>query len=513
MESSSILPRIPDSDRVERPKLESAVAAFSNWHDGDDVAPFQAKYFKKLIPLNHPKEGEQFAFEVNLDQCTGCKSCVAACHSLNGLDDDESWRDVGTIISLEPARPYLQTVTSACHHCEDPACANGCPVLAYEKDASTGIVRHLDDQCIGCSYCILKCPYDVPKFNKTKGIVRKCDMCHDRLAEGEAPACVQACPNEAISIRIVEQASALKSERLLPGTFDSNYTLPTTRFVSKRPIPEEARYADAGQLRLDHAHSPLAWMLVLTQWGVGAQVFGVLAPLSHLERTVVAAAATILIVTGIGLSTLHLGQPLKAWRAFLGWRKSWLSREILTFGLLAQTALLAPITGILTNGGWPLPFTLALSAAVGIAAIGCSIMVYVDTRRPFWSAGRVSWQFLSTASLLGSATVALFVPLTGILTAATGVSMLLSDYRWMTKALREAASSLHTSARILIKPLKKTTVLRWSLLGASILLSLSGSALASTLLLAGSLVFCCASSVIDRHQFFTACNGPRMPEN
>lgn len=71
----------------------------------------------------------------------------------------------------------------------------------------TGIVRHLDDQCIGCSYCILKCPYDVPKFNARLGIVRKCDMCHQRLAVGEAPACVQACPTQAIRIVTVSASS------------------------------------------------------------------------------------------------------------------------------------------------------------------------------------------------------------------------------------------------------------------------------------------------------------------
>src|SRR6185369_3646357 len=165
-----------------------------------------------------------YAFEVDLDSCTGCKACVSACHSLNGLDDDETWRDVGLLIGGDRRHPFQQTVTTACHHCADPACLNGCPVLAYEKDPVTGIVRHLDDQCIGCSYCILKCPYDVPKFNHRLGIVRKCDMCHGRLLHGEAPACVQACPHEAIRIDIVNQnsvraVSAIPGVSVLPGAF------------------------------------------------------------------------------------------------------------------------------------------------------------------------------------------------------------------------------------------------------------------------------------------------------
>ena len=140
-----------------------------------------------------------------LDACTGCKACVTACHNLNGLDDDETWRDVGVLFGGTVLEPVQQTITTACHHCVDPACMNGCPVNAYDKNPVTGIVRHLDDQCIGCQYCTWKCPYDVPKYSKKRGIVRKCDMCSSRLAVGEAPACVQACPNEAISITLVNK--------------------------------------------------------------------------------------------------------------------------------------------------------------------------------------------------------------------------------------------------------------------------------------------------------------------
>ena len=197
----------------------TAVERFARWHESHDSPP--APSYRHLLPLTAPAAGEQYAFEVDLDRCSGCKSCVAACHSLNGLDEGETWRGVGLLVSantvskseIRNPKPearnsdfgFQQHVTTACHHCVDPGCLNGCPVLAYDKDPLTGIVRHLDDQCIGCQYCVFMCPYDVPKYSAARGIVRKCDLCHQRLAHGEAPACVQACPNEAIRITVMEQ--------------------------------------------------------------------------------------------------------------------------------------------------------------------------------------------------------------------------------------------------------------------------------------------------------------------
>src|SRR5687768_9357150 len=212
----------------------TAVERFSQHHDAD-ATPLQARYYRDLIPLNVPEPGQQYAFAVDLDACTGCKACVAACHSLNGLDDGESWRSVTLLTGTAGAAPFQQTVTSACHHCVDPACLKGCPVDAYEKDPITGIVSHLDDQCIGCSYCTLTCPYEVPVYNKSRGIVRKCDMCHGRLAAGEAPACVQACPNGAITVELVEVASVTVE-----------LTAPTTTYRSARRGTVEAPKAPVG---------------------------------------------------------------------------------------------------------------------------------------------------------------------------------------------------------------------------------------------------------------------------
>ena len=187
----------PVDEWLRRQNDLTAVDRFSAHHDGWDrgEVPTTAGRWRDRLPATPPTPGTQYGFEVDLDACTGCKACVAACHSLNGLDDGEQWRQVG---QLHPEAGGLgwgsTTVTSACHHCVDPACLAGCPANAYEKDPVTGIVRHLDDSCIGCSYCTLTCPYEVPTFNASLGIVRKCDLCAGRLAVGEAPACVQGCP-------------------------------------------------------------------------------------------------------------------------------------------------------------------------------------------------------------------------------------------------------------------------------------------------------------------------------
>ena len=254
----------------------SAVDRFSQDHSGGRV-PLQSKYYRDLIPATGPRTGEQYAFEVDLDACSGCKACVTACHSLNGLEEDELWRNVGLLHGGSAELPVLQHVTTACHHCVEPACLDGCPVNAYEKDAVTGIVRHLDDQCIGCQYCILKCPYDVPRYSKSKGIVRKCDMCQDRLADGEAPACVQACPSQAIRIRIVDTHQVLEEtegNQFLPGAPEPGYTIPTTVYKTDKPLPRNLLPADYYSSRPQHGHLPLVFMLVLTQMSVGAFVVG-----------------------------------------------------------------------------------------------------------------------------------------------------------------------------------------------------------------------------------------------
>jgi Fe-S-cluster-containing dehydrogenase component len=383
----------------------SAVERFAGLHDADQV-PSLARYYRDLLPASPPQPGQQYGFEVDLDACTGCKACVTACHSLNGLDADESWRSVTLLHGGPPEASSRQTVTTACHHCVDPACLAGCPVDAYEKDPITGIVSHLDDQCIGCGYCMLTCPYEVPRFNPTRGIVRKCDMCRGRLAAGEAPACVQACPNGAIRIAVVDVAEAVVAAAaadavLVPGAPPSSLTVPTTVYRTTR-TGADLRPADTSSAPPGHDHTPLVVMLVLTQLAVGAFVAGLVLP-GGSER-VDAVAALGFGLVALGASVLHLGRPRYCFRAVIGLRHSWLSREIVAFGAFAGLAALYAID--------PRPMIGAAAAAVGIAGVGCSVMIYAVTRRPKWRARLVAPKFAATTVVCGLAATLLTSPAT-----------------------------------------------------------------------------------------------------
>ena len=500
---------------AEQRRLATPVARFAEVHEAGVNLPDFEPVYRDLIPLSLPKSGEQYAFEVDLDSCTGCKACVSACHSLNGLDDEETWRDVGLIVGGDHRHPVQQTVTTACHHCADPACLNGCPVLAYEKDPVTGIVRHLDDQCIGCQYCVLKCPYDVPKYNARLGIVRKCDMCHSRLAEGEAPACVQACPTHAIRIVTVTThvsgVAKMDTASFLPAAPDPAYTQPTTRYVSERPSQVTLVPSDIAVLRPQPPHWPLVVMLTLVPMAVGIQLVGLaFATESELVATRLPLFAVMTGALGLAASVLHLGQPLRAWRIFLGWRRSWLSREAMVFGAwfpLATLTLIEP------------PF-LPMAATVGVTGLGCSVMIYVDTRRAFWRWTQTAPRFFGSAVLLGAATC-LALSIAPVASAAIVGLVTLAKLACDARIMRsldawdedEIPPVSVTSARLLGGPLRNIfgTRVAVSLIAGLVLPALVVTqywpVYAAWLVLAMVLV----TDLAERYLFFRAVDAPKMP--
>ena len=529
----------------------TAVERFAQLHDGATI-PAQQKHYEHLLPLSPLESGQQFGFQVDLDRCSGCKACVTACHSMNGLDESETWRDVGVLIGEANQLPIMQHVTTACHHCLEPACASACPVDAYEKDPVTGIVRHLDDQCFGCQYCTLACPYDVPKYHEKKGIVRKCDLCSDRLAEGEAPACVQACPHEAISIHAVDVAR-LKQERssdTLVGTApDSSFTVPTTKYVGSNRL-NDVEVSSPAIVKPQHAHAPLVVMLVLSQLSVG--VFGSLAfaellqwvniaPISVSVTTIQVIAVVAFAIGQIALAaaTLHLGRPQYAFRAIVGFRHSWLSREILVFGLFtaasgsymglkllpfaeASIPAIKPLVALIP--AFAANTSLVFTVLTGAAGIACSAMIYVFTRRQFWSASQAFGKFFGTAVCLGPVVTAMVLEATGTGDDSSGMiktmvvlSLLGAGVKagWEDHALKRwvllKSGQLKRTADLANGALKVLSRVRFALIAAGILCLLLAFFMPSLVVLCLAAVTLLAGEFCERILFFKAVSPDRMP--
>ena len=510
----------------------SAVDSFADWHEFNSIA---AATYQALMPATALKTGQQYAFEVDLDACSGCKACVVACHTLNGLEENETWRKVGALSSQSMnALPIVQHVTTACHHCVDPACLNGCPVKAYEKDPLTGIVRHLDDQCIGCKYCTMMCPYEVPQYSSTLGIVRKCDMCSQRLGIGEAPACVQACPNQAIRIAIVDVSKVIANTTLTKATTSlvstaplSRITLPTTRYLSAQYGAATAHLLSNESIedKAHEGHLPLVAMIVLTQASVGMwfvlAVLGLITAFStHLFAT---AFATTLGFVGVNAALLHLGRPWLAFRAFLGWRTSWLSREAIAFGLFIGAAMAA--TGlrlILPQQSYLHGPVQIFVVAIGIVAVSCTGMIYIATRRELWGHLRTGVDF--GLSMIGLGLIGAFASIEGlpsflliigVLCSMLAATAKLVDYKQGKSAKVFWDDFSARSGRVLRTELAVPWRVLWILqviaLLASVSLCMIDFGNTKLFLSYSILVICLLAQAIHRWLYFASIAYRRMP--
>lgn len=147
---------------------------------------------------------------LDLTKCIGCGSCTVACKLWNENKFDkkvpatgegakltsENWTTVKRHeVATTANEPVWRYVKEQCLHCEHPACASACFSKALHKTPE-GPVVYSPDLCVGCRYCMVACPFNVPKYTWEKALpfVAKCQMCSTRLAEGEAPACVSVCP-------------------------------------------------------------------------------------------------------------------------------------------------------------------------------------------------------------------------------------------------------------------------------------------------------------------------------
>lgn len=180
---------------------------------------------------------KRWAMVVDLAKCRekeGCTDCIAACHRAHNVPqfNDRAhevkwvWKEQYAHVFPENESEYTQAavrggpVLVTCNHCENPPCVRVCPTGATWK-REDGIVTMDWHRCVGCRYCVAACPYGSRSFNwsdprphirtmsaeyptRTKGVVEKCTFCEERLAKGQLPACVDACPAKAIVFGDIE---------------------------------------------------------------------------------------------------------------------------------------------------------------------------------------------------------------------------------------------------------------------------------------------------------------------
>src|SRR5919108_4673824 len=234
-------------------------------------------------------------------------------------------------------------------------------------------------------------------------------MCHGRLALGQAPACVAACPEGAIQIEVVatdDWRAATAAAAPGAGVPIADGSISTTRITLPTEMPPNARPRDITHVAPAHPHWSLIIMTVLTQLSVGTFLTIWLLHLVGGASRLGVAALVSLAVGGLALAaaTFHLGRPAYAYRALRMWRRSWLSREVLAFASFATIAaayaatLWLQVPGGVVVGG--------ITAILGLTGVMASACIYRVASRPAWNTPLTVVQFALTAAVLGPLCVA-----------------------------------------------------------------------------------------------------------
>ena len=167
---------------------------------------------------------------VDVSRCIGCKACQSACMEWNDLRDevgvqegfytsppdlsDQSWTLMRFNEQVIDGHLQWLILKEGCLHCEQPGCLKACPAPGAIVQYANGIVDFHEEQCIGCGYCTAGCPFNIPRMSKKDSKAYKCTLCSDRVTVGLEPACVKACPTQALSFGSKEDMLFAAEHRL-----------------------------------------------------------------------------------------------------------------------------------------------------------------------------------------------------------------------------------------------------------------------------------------------------------
>ena len=165
-------------------------------------------------PTPQQRQMTEVAKLIDVSKCIGCKACQSACQEWNDLREDvginegsyqnphdlteNSWTLMRFAEHEQNGTLEWLIRKDGCMHCADPGCLKACPSPGAIIQYSNGIVDFQEEHCIGCGYCVAGCPFDVPRLSKKDSKAYKCTLCSDRVAVGLEPACIKACPTQAL---------------------------------------------------------------------------------------------------------------------------------------------------------------------------------------------------------------------------------------------------------------------------------------------------------------------------
>ena len=155
---------------------------------------------------------------VEIERCVGCKSCEVACaveHSVSKELSQAIWETPRPRARVSVNQGSKYAVPLQCRHCEDAPCMAVCPTSALHRANADSPVVLDSSLCIGCTWCVQACPFGVITLDEASGVAVKCDQCFERVSRGALPACVSACPTQALGFESAEAVAAGKRSAYL----------------------------------------------------------------------------------------------------------------------------------------------------------------------------------------------------------------------------------------------------------------------------------------------------------